>query len=340
MTVNDVSAADPPRQDGALPHRPSRAGVLGFLAKIAISAGLILWIFAHVDREALIGRLSAASWEWLALGFVVKSLTVPMAAMRWRAVAALVGLHFRRIDSLRLTVASLFLGQALPGALGGDLVRGWMTVRMGFPVSGTMLALLVDRVAALLGVVALLLAGLAHLTAAAAPGLAAPILAAAAVVCAGATTLFYLDRLPTPRFLRRPSVAALRGMIADMRGALRRHGGASLGWSIGVHVCTVVAAWLFSAAIGMNASFMDCLAVVPFTIIAAALPISLAGWGVREGSMAAGFALIGASVGDAVAVSLLIGVSVLLISLPGAPIWLFWRRSPGANQPSPLRATP
>jgi glycosyltransferase 2 family protein len=51
----------------------------------------------------------------------------------------------------------------------------------------------------------------------------------------------------------------------------------------------------------------------------------MAGWGVREGSLAAGFALFGVATADSVLLSLMIGVTILLVSLPGAPIWLAWR---------------
>lgn len=305
---------------------PVRLGRWSVLAKVAVSLGLLVWLLLSVDRAALATRLEGAAWGWLVLGFVVKSLTVPWAALRWRAVGAMVGLHFGRIDALRLTFAALFLGQVLPGAVGGDIVRGWLTTRMGFAVSATIFALVIDRVAALLGVTVLMLAGLPHLLALAPAGTGAMVVLAALAVGGGTAALCVADRFPLPRFLRRPPVEALRGLVARMRSALgRTDGGLALGWSLLVHVCTILATAVFAHALGIAVSIGDCLAVVPFSIVAAALPISLAGWGVRESSMAAGFALLGVPAADGIAVSLLIGVSVLLMSLPGALVWLLWR---------------
>lgn len=305
------------------------------VAKIAVSIGLLAWIVGYIDREALTARLTGALWPWLLAGFAVKSLTVPLAALRWRAAGAMAGARMGVMDALRVTFASLFLGQALPGAVGGDIVRGWLTTRLGFGVAAVVLALVVDRLAALLGVAALMLAGLPHLSGFAPPGAQPLVLGAAAAMCLGTAALLFADRIPLPRWLRRPAIEAMRDLIAGMRGRFGAvAGGQALLYSVGVHFCTVVAAALFAHALGAPVSLLDCLAVVPFSIVAASLPVSLAGWGVREGAMVAGFSLLGLAAADGVALSLLIGLSVLVMALPGAVVWLSWR--PGAVPSSPL----
>lgn len=325
MALDTIS---PPVPTGTGAQRRG-GGRWGLAFKIAVSAGLLVWLFAFMDRGALESRLAGADWGWLAAGALVKSLTVPFAALRWRSVAALTGVRFSRLDALRLSMVSVFLGQALPGAVGADIVRGWLTVRMGFPVAATMLALVADRLAALAGVALLVLAGLPHLLERA-PGPAGMVAAVGAgMVGLGCVALFFIDRAPLPGFLRRPAVNAVRDMVADMRRSLGTVGaGGALLWSVLVHLCTIAAAALFVRALGIPASLLDCFVATPFSIIAAALPVSLAGWGARESSMAAGFALLGLAPEDAVAVALLIGVSALLMALPGAAVWLWWR--PGA----------
>lgn len=301
------------------------------MAKIVVSAALLAWIFGFIDRDALVSRLASAHWEWLAAGFVAKTITIPLAAWRWRMAAAMVGARISHADALRATMAGIFLGQALPGAVGADLVRGWMTARLGFRVSVIILALVMDRMAALLGVVILMLAGLPHLSGLAPPGVQPLVLAAAAAMILGTVVLFFADRLPLPGWLRHRAVESLCDLAAGMRRRLTVSDGCgTLAYSIGVHFCTIAATALFARALGITVSLLDCLAVVPFSIVAASLPISLAGWGVREGAMVTGFALLGLSAADGVALSLLIGASVLIMALPGAWVWLAWR--PNAAQ--------
>lgn len=57
-----------------------------------------------------------------------------------------------------------------------------------------------------------------------------------------------------------------------------------------------------------------------------ALPISIAGWGVREGSFVAGFGLFGIPSKDALLLSILFGFILLLASAPGSVLWLLQKR--------------
>ena len=52
------------------------------------------------------------------------------------------------------------------------------------------------------------------------------------------------------------------------------------------------------------------------------LPISIAGWGVREGVMVAAFAFVGVLEGDAFVVSVLFGLLHIIFSIPGGWLWL------------------
>jgi hypothetical protein len=72
----------------------------------------------------------------------------------------------------------------------------------------------------------------------------------------------------------------------------------------------VAGAWLPSAV------------VVPVALVAAAIPISVNGWGVREGVMVAGFALFGIAQPEAFLISVLLGLAVVVSALPGGLAWL------------------
>jgi len=52
------------------------------------------------------------------------------------------------------------------------------------------------------------------------------------------------------------------------------------------------------------------------------LPISIAGWGVREGAMIACLGLVGVDAASAFAVSALFGLTSVVVGLPGGLVWL------------------
>jgi hypothetical protein len=55
------------------------------------------------------------------------------------------------------------------------------------------------------------------------------------------------------------------------------------------------------------------------------VPISIAGWGVREGAMVSAFGLVGLRAADALAMSIVFGLIVSLVGVPGGVIWALTR---------------
>jgi hypothetical protein len=53
------------------------------------------------------------------------------------------------------------------------------------------------------------------------------------------------------------------------------------------------------------------------------VPISFAGWGVREGAAILTFGLVGVSPEDALSISVMLGVVLALHGIPGGILWLF-----------------
>lgn len=295
--------------------------------KLAITLLLLGWLSSNVDWSALGQRLGAADIRWLALGFAVKSLTIPFAAARWRAVGQAAGVALSRRQSLRLLLISLFFGQILPGSAGGDMLRGWLTWRESQAAMAVLLALALDRVMALLGIGVVALVSLPHLADIAPPAVTGAAALGVLALAVGGAALCVADRVPLPRRLRHELIARLPAAMTS------RSAGWALLHSVGVHLATITATILYAQALHLPIGWLDGVAVVPVAIIAAALPISLNGWGVREGAMVAGFALIGLDADAALVVSILIGLSVTLLSLPGGLLWL--RLPPPAPKPAP-----
>jgi hypothetical protein len=65
------------------------------------------------------------------------------------------------------------------------------------------------------------------------------------------------------------------------------------------------------------------IAVTFGAMLAAAIPISLGGWGLREGALAFLFGIDGVSAHTAFTISLVFGASLAIASAPGALLFLF-----------------
>jgi uncharacterized membrane protein YbhN (UPF0104 family) len=82
-----------------------------------------------------------------------------------------------------------------------------------------------------------------------------------------------------------------------------------------IHLASITLVFVLGRAVGVPLGFLDCLLLVPPALLLTALPVSLAGWGVREGALAGGFALIGVPPSEIVAVSILYGLTGPLLGL-------------------------
>src|SRR5262249_56140773 len=84
---------------------------------------------------------------------------------------------------------------------------------------------------------------------------------------------------------------------------------------LATHIFGVLLIYELVRALATPISLLDCLLIVPPTLLISSVPISLGGWGVREGALAAGFVLVGATSEAGVATSVLFGLTGPLIGL-------------------------
>jgi glycosyltransferase 2 family protein len=84
----------------------------------------------------------------------------------------------------------------------------------------------------------------------------------------------------------------------------------------------VLATWALAETLGLGLSLALLAVVIPLVLIATALPISIGGFGVREGSYVALLAGAGVSSADATLLSLLSAAAMALASLPGGLVLL------------------
>ena len=79
-----------------------------------------------------------------------------------------------------------------------------------------------------------------------------------------------------------------------------------------------ITAFLISAwSLGADVSVAEALVLVPLVLLTMLIPVTVSGWGVREGAAAALFPLVGALPSEGLATSVAFGLVFLASSLPG-----------------------
>jgi uncharacterized membrane protein YbhN (UPF0104 family) len=89
-----------------------------------------------------------------------------------------------------------------------------------------------------------------------------------------------------------------------------------------VHLGVIATFWALARALDVPAGFALCVAAVPPIVLLSTLPISLAGWGVRESAAVYVFGLAGIEAHEALALSIAFGLAQIAVGLPGLVHWL------------------
>ena len=97
----------------------------------------------------------------------------------------------------------------------------------------------------------------------------------------------------------------------------------SLAISFGCHVTTIFGIFGFARALGIAAPINYFLVFVPVIVMVAAIPVSLAGWGVQEAVFQVFFGAVGVNATEAVTLSFVYRLSyAVLWSLPGGVVMM------------------
>jgi uncharacterized membrane protein YbhN (UPF0104 family) len=140
-----------------------------------------------------------------------------------------------------------------------------------------------------------------------------------------------LQNIAPRRFL----AFALRGVVGAAwsarrgRAMLRAWPSGAMALSISI-VCQLLvgaAVFLLLRDLGQPVSLVTVVFLFTFVQLVSMLPISFAGWGLREGGMVLAFRFAGVPAEDALGASILFGICQLGSSLPGAVIWLGLQRT-------------
>ena len=292
------------------------------LLKLIVSI-LLLWIVARlVDFNLLSTIILNSNPAFIAFAILLQLASTTLAAYRWSLIMGALQFHETFMFYLTRYFKGAFFNQALPGSIGGDAVRGLELGKMGYSKKEAFSGIFIDRIVGLAGLLIL------NLIANTLSGHLLPtwlfnlINAISIGGITGFAVLILLRKITWLQNYRITQIFAslssrLRKVYANKQAIFTQ-----ISLSIIIHFFSVLSLYELSLAIGMTLPLSIFLVVVPPVFLLTIIPISLAGWGVRESAMIGLFLLIGASKEMILSVSILYGVMLVVASLPGLFIWL------------------
>lgn len=312
------------------------------LIRIAVTAflfGAVLYVVNLAEMLDTIASTQPAAWLLALLLFATQ---VDLSATRWAlAIEALAGRqpHHRL---LVYTYMGQFAGLFLLASVGGAAVKAWMAHRDGVPAADAISSVVIDRFLAMASLLVLAVVATPFLMISVIEANAVRDLAAVSVPLALAglalSAIVWRFRV-LESALEWPYLGpVLRYLLDVLRQTARmRFLALGIGVSVLCQLTMIVTVFVLARGAGIRLDLIDCFLVLPPVMLVAALPISIAGWGVREGAMVVGLGLVGVAQEHALALSIQFGAVGVLVGLVGG---LAWFRMISAADLSKMRKFP
>ena len=268
--------------------------------RILVPVALLALIWRHLDGAQALAYLAGADPGLIALALVLLHVQIVAAALRWRVTAAQLGQELGRGQALAEYYLAVLANAVLPGGVLGDAGRA-VRARGAVGVRASAQAVVIERLIGQILLFAVLVPGLLLL---ALPGRAAMLAGLAGAVLAAGAALRW-GPAPVRAFGR----ALWRAWAPVWRTQLGLSAIALAGLVGAFAAC--------SAAVGAPLSAGIAAVLVPLTLVAMLLPVSVGGWGLREGAAALLWPVAGYSAEAGVAASMAFGLAALAAALPG-----------------------
>lgn len=286
----------------------SRVGRLAL--RFLVSGGLLLALTRVIDIDAVVGRLTTLSPAWVCAALLLSVGQALLLAWRWRVTARRLDLELSFSVALSEYYLGNFLNQVLPGGVVGDASRAWRHARHESAPRPAVSAVVLER-----GSAQVIMTATACFSIALLP-LPTPLRAAGALAALGVLAGAFA-------FVTRTRSSGPVGRLAeDARRAVTAEGVVTFHFVTGLlAVGSYIVTYLIAAQALGGASHPGTLApLVAPVLMTMLLPVSIAGWGVREVAAAALWGAVGLTPEDGVAISVAYGAIVLLSTLPGAVV--------------------
>jgi uncharacterized membrane protein YbhN (UPF0104 family) len=278
--------------------------VVKTILKIAVTGALLYWVFSKVPFSEVKSRLQHANYWWMFAGVIFYFFS--MVASSWRLLSFFKSINLR-LDprfNFRLYLLGIFYNLLLPGGIGGDGYKIYLLHKSyNFPSKKVFLAILFDRLSGLWAIGLIVVALKIFI-----PQIEIHIAIPLAIFVVGSIVYYIVVKLFFKDFTKHFFKGHLKAII--------------------VQSCQVITIICVLMGQGFHDKFAPYLLSFLLSALAAVMPISVGGAGVREYMFKVLSGIFNMNVGLAVFIS----ISFYLISLLVALLGLYYVIRPSRLQ--------
>ena len=299
------------------------------LLKIGVTGLLIAFFINTIDCQAIERIIqNERGWQALLLSTCLLMMQTVIAGIRLAVLLRLLGRSITWLHSIKFNFMANFCNHLFFSFIGGDAVKIGCLTKQGMPLMVATQATILDRFIGFIVLNFLLIIILPffialHPTRAMQNSLYILLGANFAIIVFFLTVGFLPDCIKRIKWIR-----TIADVCSNMHFFLANYKLSFLALILSFFIQLLNALVLYSIFLlyKSNVSLWWCIVLSTPALLIAMLPISFAGWGVRETALVMSFSLLKLPVDTILATSITFGIAIFCASLPGC-FWLFYKKS-------------
>ena len=263
--------------------------------------GVVVWVASASNLSPLADALAKLSWLTSAMVFALFVVATLLSSLRLWLIARDVGSPISGRDATAALSFGTLAGAVFFQIMGQTIARSALLARRGTPVAATLVISAYERAIAVLVSLLLGALGACYLFGKLSFDVSQGGGELLKIIGAGCLTILAGAYLGWGRY-------AAQRLRATLTTKFWRRGARSVAVSVAIQLCTMTAYLVAALALEPSLRIVDVAAASAVVMLVSSLPISLAGWGIREVSAVLALGAIGMPSEKAFLVALLIGV--------------------------------
>ena len=301
--------------------------------RIIISLSLFSFlIFRNRNNfESIINTLKTLDIYYLVIALLLYTLGISLIVFRWGILLQAYNFYISRRFLWQSAFIGWFFNMLLPTSAGGDFYRVYdLYKNKAVPISHNAAAVVMERIiGTITGITLIVLSYFLGLFKFMTINAVITLLAALAVIIIFFILLLFPDLFKIDVLLRkfkifsriRPALRSFHNNLISYRHRLKYVAGSFL-VSAALQVSFIISYYFISLSMGLDMKFKIFVFVMPFASLAATVPITIGGLGIRENALVYSMKNFGIGEGDAALFSLIVLAIILFNAIIGGMTYL------------------
>jgi glycosyltransferase 2 family protein len=301
--------------------------LISFL-RLTVAFALLVYLFRSVSWSTLLEALTRVHPGSLLVGLILGASGIVLSAYQWRGLLRAETIRSDLVELIKLYIVGITFNHCLPTGMGGDAFKAFYVGRASHNTIGATSAALLCRITGFIGMLCLVVPILIVLH----ERFPLTLVVEFAVLCllvgivsVGMLLLMFIVPGITKRVARRNRfLTILTGIGSALHKSMctPRSLSAAIACGTGFWLIAVLNCYVYAEALGMQEHLMFYFLAVPLVAIVACLPITINGFGVREGIFVYVFSFAGVTPTTALLLAFLLDLQSLCFAGIGCVIYL------------------